>query len=57
MSGLFGSPKIPAPPAPKPIPDEDDPRIAMARRRKVAAVKQSSGSQSTILSGNKETLG
>lgn len=61
MGGLFSKPKpvqVPPPKPPKAIPDEDDPRVKLARRRKIAAEVQESGRTSTLLnSAGRETLG
>lgn len=60
MSGLFGGGRVtPAEkPKVKPMPDDEDPRVILARRRKIAEETKSSGRMSTILSGGgRETLG
>lgn len=52
------SPKTPPKPQVMPMPDEEDPRILLAKRNAVAKAKQSGGQNSTILSmGSRETLG
>lgn len=54
MTKLF-TPKMPSPKDPAPLPDEE--QLTLARRRRVAKETKGSGVQSTMLSGQKETLG
>lgn len=54
--GALRKPKVPKPPKPIPMPDEDEARNAAARRLNELRVR--SGMESTLLSeGNRETLG
>jgi hypothetical protein len=56
MGGLMKKPKVPKPPKPVPMPDEDEARNAAARR--LNELRARSGVESTLLSeGNRETLG
>jgi len=56
MGGLTKKPKVPKPPKPIPMPDEDEARQAATRR--LNELRARSGLQSTLLSeGNRETLG
>lgn len=47
MSGLFGRPRLPAPPKPKPLPDEAS--QAAAARRKRQQLQAQSGARGTQL--------
>lgn len=55
MSGLFKGPKMPKIKDPTPLPDEK--QVTAARKRRVAQETKGTGVQSTILSGQRETLG
>jgi hypothetical protein len=59
MGGLTKKPKVPKPPKPIPMPDEDEARRAAARR--LTELRARSGVESTLLTdgggGGKETLG
>ena len=59
MGGLFKKPEVPKVPKTKPMPDENDPLITLARRRRLATEMQTGGNMSTILTGgaSRETLG
>lgn len=51
MSGMFSSPKIPAPtPAPEP-PTKDDPSVEEARRKELQAAAKARGRAATLLTG------
>lgn len=49
MNDLFGSPKVPKPPDPTPIPDLFDPAVLAARRRTLENAAARSGRASTNL--------
>ena len=43
MGGLFKKPEVPKVPKTKPMPDENDPLITLARRRRLATEMQTGG--------------
>lgn len=49
MTGLFGGPKTPAVKPPAPMPDESDPAIMEAKRKRIASMMGSGGRRATIL--------
>lgn len=51
MGSLFSKPKMPKPQAPARMPDEEDPAIIEARRKRAAEAMRRSGRGSTILTG------
>lgn len=56
MANLFKS-KVPKPEDPARMPDEEDPAVIEARRRRVASAKARGGRESTILAGAGTKLG
>lgn len=50
MGGLFGKPKVPKVEDPARMPDEEDPAVEEARRRRAEAARSRGGRASTILS-------
>jgi hypothetical protein len=55
MANLFKTAKMPSIQSPTPLPDEQ--QATTARKRRVAKETKGTGVQSTILSGQRETLG
>lgn len=55
MANLFKKPETPVIPDPAPLPDQK--QTAMAKRKLVAREMKGTGVQSTVLTGNRETLG
>lgn len=50
MAALFSKPKMPEIKPPAPMPDEQDPAVRAAGRRRVGQMMQRGGRRSTILS-------
>lgn len=57
MGGLFKKPDIPKPEPPARMPDEEDPAVIEARRKRAAEAQRRGGRASTILSDVGTKLG
>ena len=49
MGGLFGKPKVPKPPEPTPLPQEDDAAIRQQKLNQIASLEATSGRKANQL--------